>query len=365
MEYAVKLLKDILKLYSPTGCESQISGYLENTMKKLGFTVYIDEVGNLIGETEQGKPEILLCGHMDTVPGQIPFRREGHHLYGRGAVDAKGSLAAMIVAAHKTVQEGCKAKIKVACLIDEEGQSKGARHLPKEVTKPDYVVIGEPSGADNVIIGYKGAVKIAFHISTRSGHSASPWLYINAIEEAVSLWNTIKNTLIKSENEDSYFHSITGCLTKIQGGSEFNVTPSHCIMETDIRTPPEREWIKVYSDIEKIASNQVKTEKDLKIFVENRGAINAILNDKNSPLLAAFSIAIRRLRGKQPILLKKTGSSDMNILAQKWKIPMLAYGPGDSKLDHTPQEKIDIGEYMSSIEVYKEALKWLTNKHSV
>jgi LysW-gamma-L-lysine carboxypeptidase len=364
VEYAVKLLKDLLNIYSPTGCESNLGRYLEESMNTLGFNVSVDEIGNVIGETGNEKQEILLCGHMDTVPGEIPVSRDDFHLYGRGAVDAKGSLAAMIVAANKAVQEGCEAKIKVACLVDEEGKSRGAQNLIKTIPQPDYVVIGEPSGTNNIIIGYKGCLKITYTISSMPAHSASPRLSNNAIEAAIELWNNIKNKLIKDTNNDSYFHSISGCLTKINGGGEFNITPSHCIMETDIRIPPEVEYMKVYTEIEKLAAEQIKGKTDLTIRIEKKGSLNAILNAKDSPLVAAFSIAIRRLRGVKPILLKKTGSSDMNVLVQKWKIPMIAYGPGDSKLDHTPNEKIDIREYLASIDIYKEAIKWLAKRKS-
>ena len=96
---AIELLVKALEIYSPSGKESEISSYLATEMTKRGFRVWTDDVGNVIGEIGQGKPVILLCGHMDTVEGYIPVRLENNKLYGRGAVDAKASLVAMIVAA--------------------------------------------------------------------------------------------------------------------------------------------------------------------------------------------------------------------------------------------------------------------------
>ena len=100
-EYAVNLLSQMVKIYSPSGKEGKISLFLADEMKKLGLSVHRDEVGNVIGQIGEGSPVVLFCGHMDTVEGVIPVRVEDGHLYGRGSVDAKGPLAAMIVAASR------------------------------------------------------------------------------------------------------------------------------------------------------------------------------------------------------------------------------------------------------------------------
>jgi len=97
-DYAVQLLTKMLEIYSPSGKEEEISRFLAEEMEKMGFHVKRDSVGNVIGEIGRGKPVILLCGHMDTVAGYIPVQNRDNKLYGRGAVDAKASLAAMIVA---------------------------------------------------------------------------------------------------------------------------------------------------------------------------------------------------------------------------------------------------------------------------
>ena len=110
-DYAVDLLTRMVKIYSPSGSEGEISKFLAAEMEKLGFRVHRDEVGNVIGEIGEGSPVVLLCGHMDTVEGEIPVRVEDGQLYGRGSVDAKGPLAAMIVAASKFVDSSFPGKI--------------------------------------------------------------------------------------------------------------------------------------------------------------------------------------------------------------------------------------------------------------
>jgi LysW-gamma-L-lysine carboxypeptidase len=93
---AVRLLTNLLGIYSPSGKENYIANFLAEEMKKLGFQVGLDRIGNVIGVVGDGEPTILLCGHMDTVAGQLPLRVEEDKIYARGAVDAKGPLAAMI-----------------------------------------------------------------------------------------------------------------------------------------------------------------------------------------------------------------------------------------------------------------------------
>src|SRR4030065_1930677 len=103
-----------------------MSSFLAEEMKKSGFQVGIDAVGNVIGVVGEGEPTIFLCGHMDTVAGHMPLRVEEGKIYARGAVDAKGPLAAMVMAAIAASKEpGFKGKILVASVVEEEATSRG------------------------------------------------------------------------------------------------------------------------------------------------------------------------------------------------------------------------------------------------
>ncbi|MEM3041907.1 MAG: M20/M25/M40 family metallo-hydrolase, partial [Nitrososphaerota archaeon] len=103
---SVELLRKMLETYSPSGKEKELRVLLEEELQKLGFErVRTDRAGNVYGEVGVGSPTVLLCGHMDTVPGWIPVKVEDNKVYGRGAVDAKSSLAAMISAAASFTKE--------------------------------------------------------------------------------------------------------------------------------------------------------------------------------------------------------------------------------------------------------------------
>ncbi|MCD6470133.1 M20/M25/M40 family metallo-hydrolase, partial [Candidatus Bathyarchaeota archaeon] len=149
----VEFLKHMLEIYSPSGKEEKLSSFLAEELRTLGFEeVWKDEAGNVYGAVGKGSPIVLMCGHMDTVPGEIPVKVKNGRLYGRGAVDAKSSLAAMILAAANLKNSLLKigGRIIVAGVVDEEGGGRGIKQLIREGLKVDYAFFGEPSGIGNI-----------------------------------------------------------------------------------------------------------------------------------------------------------------------------------------------------------------------
>src|SRR5438445_10206790 len=128
-EYPVTLLRSMLNLYSPSGSEDQIASLLESELKRNGLQTRREAAGNVIGEIGKGRPRILLCGHMDTVPGMLPVKVEDDHVYGRGAVDAKSSLASMIVACLQAIgTEEASFHATLVGVVEEETSTKGIQH---------------------------------------------------------------------------------------------------------------------------------------------------------------------------------------------------------------------------------------------
>lgn len=358
--YAVSLLTRMLEIYSPSSKEEEISNFLTKEMKNLGFYVLKDNVGNVIGEIGRGKPVILLCGHMDTVKGYIPVHIENSKLYGRGAVDAKASLAAMIIAASTFIKKSFPGKILVIGVVDEEGSSRGIRHLVKEGICPDYAIFGEPSGVSKIVFGYKGSVNIKTTCETHPGHSAAPWLFDNAIEKAMEVWRQIQELHLPDENLTSRFYSITSCLTKINGGNTFSIVPSKCDIHFQLRIPPQFTLEQVFNEVQRKIKQYQATYPKLSVKMEMKGGINAFEADRRSILVRSLAWAIRKTTLNYPVLLRKTGTGDMNVLGNALKMPMVTYGPGDSHLDHTPNEHIDLPEYLASIQVYRKTIEKLS-----
>ena len=360
---AVNILKKMLELYSPSRHEAELSAFLAKTMEALGFETRRDGVGNVIGEFGEGKPIILLCGHMDTVTGELPVRCESGRLYGRGAVDAKTSLAAMIVAASMLLNEKMSGKIIVAGVVDEEGGGIGIEQLVDDGIKADYAIFGEPSGVDQITIAYKGSLHVKILVETIAGHSSAPWLFENAIETAFEVYESLRAINFPAEKKDSKFFSTTSCMTKIHSGSPSSVMPAKCELHVDFRIPPQISTRELFGEIERTISRYGNDKTKTVVKVEVLHACEPYEADTDSLLVRSLSWAVRMVRGNPATWVRKTGTGDMNFYGSRVRVPAVSYGAGNSSLDHTPHEFIDLKEYEDSIEVLYLGIKRLLELH--
>ncbi len=352
----VKLLRKMVELYSPTGQENEIAQLLKGEMRSFGLESRIDEAGNTIGEYAGGDSTILLCGHMDTVPGRIPVRMNGKKLYGRGAVDAKSALAAMISAASLLTVEDFPGRLIVVGAVDEEGKGRGVRSLIEKGIRADYAVFGEPSGAENITIAYKGSCRLKLTCRTKTGHSSAPWLFRNAVDETLSFWRRIQRIHFPEEKTESRFHSVTSALTEIHGGGPSSTVPSFCELHADFRLPPVVPSKRLLEAVSQAAEAYRLSRSNLELKVEVEDLCEPYEADRESVLVRGLAWAIRNVKGRPATLLRKTGTGDMNLLGNALHIPIVSYGPGNSKLDHTDDERIDFDEYLDSIKILQKGL---------
>jgi LysW-gamma-L-lysine carboxypeptidase len=364
---AVRFLTNLLGIYSPSGKEQDIANFLALEMNRMGFEVGIDAIGNVIGVVGEGGPVIMLCGHMDTVAGHMPLRVEEGKIYARGAVDAKGPLAAMVMAASEASKEpGFKGKILIASVVEEEATSKGVRHLITQGIKADYAVFGEPSGVENITIGYKGQIQLKIVVRTETGHSSTPWLYDNALEKAYELWEQIKNasSYPSLDPSASPYNAVTACLVRVVGGKATSVVPFEVEMNLDIRIPIQFSTAQVHEQIAKIITKYQSSNPKISVKSAVLDTVEPFEVNKASPLVHVLSASVRKVLNKPATLLHKTGTGDMNILGKAMNMPIVTYGPGDSHLDHTVDEHIEINEYLQAIAVYKETILKLAELHN-
>ena len=216
-------LREMLEIYSPSGEEGEMGAYLVTQMRALGFRSYQDPVGNAIGILGDGKEEILLLGHMDTVEGFIPIRLQDGRLYGRGAVDAKGPLATFILSAARVGPLPDK-RIVVVGAVEEEAASKGARYLLGSFA-PQMTIIGEPSGWQHVTLGYKGRLIVTYRLAAATRHTTAQGP--SASERAVEFWRLLTDYSQEfNQGERFRFHTLDPSLhriTTLNGGFEEEV----------------------------------------------------------------------------------------------------------------------------------------------
>lgn len=342
------LLEGLLQRYSPTLAEASAVEYLVEQMESLGFTTQIDAQGSARGSIGSGPREIVLLGHIDTVPGQIPVRMQDGILYGRGAVDAKGPLACFTLAAALA---GASAgwRVTVIGAVGEEGDSRGAKQVRSDYADrpaPEYCIIGEPSSWDHITLGYKGSAWMEYTLQASLEHTAA--LSESACDGAVRFWNAVqahKETFNSSRARA--FEQLTTSLREMHSSTDGFLETAN--LKFNLRLPPDVSVDQVYGLLSEYAAGGKLQLLD---------GIECFKGEKNTPLVRAFLASIRAAGGK-PGFLVKTGTSDMNLVGPAWRCPILAYGPGDSSLDHTANEHIILSEFLASVQILADTLRRL------
>jgi len=340
-------LLGLVEHYSPTGDEGAAVGWLVEHMRSLGFrSARADDAGNAVGTIGDGSNQIVLLGHIDTVPGKIDVRVEQGILHGRGTVDAKGPLAAFVDAA---AQSGPIPGWQVVVIgaVDEEGDSAGARYAAERY-HPRFAVIGEPSGWDRITLGYRGIVRFQFTAQQTIGHTAAG--QESVCEVAVGFWNRLVEAGGReNRGAERKFDQLTPVLEKMSSSGDGFAEKAG--MSGHIRLP--------------LSLPPDQAERILQEAAEGAGTVqiggvslSAYRVEKNTPVVSALLAAIRA-QGGNPSFSLKLGTSDINVVGPVWNCPMSVYGPGDSALDHTPEERIPLEEYERSVTVLGSVLKRL------
>jgi LysW-gamma-L-lysine carboxypeptidase len=338
---------DMVRIYSPAQQEEGIAQHLVETMSQLGFQAGRDDVGNAVGHLGTGPHQIILLGHMDTAPGEPPVRCEGQVLYGRGSVDAKGPLAAFVIAAARA---GPLADLRITVIgaVEEETySSKGARHV-LGVYRPDLCIIGEPSRWNRITLGYKGVLQIRYRLRCPMSHTAGP--EHGVCEAAVTFWQRVSSWIAgRNLGQESQFECLDASLREIR--SDDDGLQGWVEMAIGFRLPLGADVDALRTEIEAQRGSAQVEELNYEPPFRARKA-----NALTSALLNAI-----RAEGGQPAFVMKTGTSDMNVVGPVWDCPIVAYGPGDSVLDHTPDEHLDLDEYLRSIRVLTRTLQRLAS----
>ncbi len=344
----------LVSRYSPTGHEQEAVTWLVNHMRALGARqAFVDPVGNGVGLWGEGPHDLVLLGHIDTVPGEIPVRvetRDGRRvLFGRGSVDAKGPLAAMVDAvALLGARPGWR--LVVIAAVDEEGDSRGARYVVNHY-RPRFAIIGEPSRWHRVTLGYKGSAWARLQVRQSLEHSAGP--QGSAADRVLALWCTLRTAAEQyNQGRERVFDQLQ--LTVRGMGMEEDGFQQRAWLHLAARLPqdlPPEAWYRWV---------QGRVPED--VTMERLGfPIPAYVASRDTALVRAFLAAIRR-QGTRPGLVYKSGTADLNIVAPVWGCPAVAYGPGDSRLDHTPHEHLDLEEYARAVQVLRDVLARLTEE---
>jgi len=331
----------------PHAGEQRISNYLKSIAERAGLEVELKPVKdgrcNLVARlTPVGKIRkcIVLAPHLDTVNAEdaqfTPSKRNGR-IFGRGACDAKGSVAAMFSAVREL---GCSAKrpthteIVFAGLIDEENAQVGSLALAASGLKADLAIVGEPTRLQ-AVTAHKGNLWLRLQTRGKSAHGARPELGRNAVHAMARVVHLIETKYAADLRRRK--HPLLGCATVsvgvIRGGTQPNIVPDKCVIEIDRRTLPGETESRVRREIQSLLR-----ANDLSANIENGKTILCLPLETNPtvPLVAEF---LRNVGQRNPVGVNYY--CDASVFSRAG-IPSLVFGPGDIAHAHTANEWISV-----------------------
>ena len=287
---------------------------------------------------------ILLAPHLDTVPPanemQLVPRREGDRLFGRGACDTKGSVAAMLSAVctlAKSRQRPRETEIIFAGLADEESGQAGSRTLAKSNLKADLAIVGEPTSL-RVVTAHKGNIWFQMKTHGRSAHGSRPELGRNAVlamARVVEVLETEYAATLRRRRAHPLLGHATVNVGTIRGGTQANIVPDSCVITVDRRTLPGESEPAVKREIEKLLARK-------KLQVTFGGGRSAPCSPMETPASHPLVRQFLRSAGQR----KPAGVHyfcDAAVLAEGG-IPSVVFGPGDIAQGHTSDEWISLRE---------------------
>jgi acetylornithine deacetylase len=327
----IGLTRQLLKIPSISGEEGEVGRFTARLLESLNFKVELQEVAegrtNVIATTGN-KPCVFLSTHLDTVPPHLPPGEDEEFLYGRGACDARGILAAQISAVVRLRAEG-ETRLGILFLVDEEVGSLGARAANQHpiASSCDYLINGEPTD-NKLAIGSKGSLRVRLRAGGRAAHSAYPELGESAIEKLLDALTRLRQV---KWPEDDFLGQTTCNIGVIAGGIRTNVVPSEAYADIQIRlvTSPEP----VMELLEEAVGGKTRLEV----------------------LSIAPPVRLMAVDGFEQCVVRFT--TDIPHL-KNWGVPLLL-GPGSILDAHSDHERISKKELLRAVELYTKLVQRL------
>ena len=328
MNDVVALTAELLSIQSPTGAEGKVVDFVSRLLIGRGWNVTVQEVtpgrGNIWAS--RGGGGVTLSTHLDTVPPYFPPRMNGDRLSGRGACDAKGIAAAMLVAADRLVQSG-EERVDLLFVVGEEKGSDGARAANHLSATSRFLINGEPTES-KLASGAKGSQRVIVRTRGREAHSAYPHLGRSAIEPMLELLPTVRTLELPS---DERLGETTVNIGVIRGGTEGNIIPGECEAELMFRLIGDVAPVRAL--LERWAAGKAEL------------TYGSFIPAQHFHTIPGFDVA--------PVAY----TSDIPLL-DRWGVPLL-FGPGSIVVAHTSEESIDVGELRQSVDSYERLVRSL------
>ncbi len=371
----VALTKKLISIPSYHGLEipeKEISAYIFEHLKNEGIPVeqvpVEEERCNVIasfGNGADSEKTLMLEGHMDTVDVKNmkvdPFSgivKDGK-IYGRGSVDMKGALAAMITAILAVKKAGLEldGKVYFAGVVDEEFWFRGADHIAKNGPKTKYAIVGEPTGLE-IHNGHRGLIWIEIKVTGKYAHGGTPDRGINAIEKMNPIVTAIIEELLPEIRKRT--HPITGPallnLGHIRGGTQPSTVAGDCILQFDRRWLPEESQEEAMQELdellEKLMAKDPQLKAEAKVMDDGKGIdFPPLVCEESSHLVSSLKVASDQVIGKHRLSYFPAWT-DGSILSRDGGIETVVFGPGHLTSAHSEEEFCPVSDLVSAAKVY-------------
>ncbi len=324
-------------------------GSCKGWLEARGIEAERDEVRGLpVVKAEVGPataPTVVLEGHIDVVPavaGQFEPRVEGDRLYGRGAYDMKGALAAMMVVTA-AMRDQDRVRVRLGIVGDEEseeGDERGCDHLVDSGFIGDFAITGEPTDL-HIGIEAKGVLALRLEVGGRAAHGATPWLGDNAVLNAIDVFRSIES-LPFARHSSELFDRPSINLGRIWGGDALNKVPDRCVIDVDIRYLPDQDPAAILAEVRALPGVEATS-----LLTRPPATV-----DRDSPFVRGLRDGGgERHHDGEPMSVGRDGASDA-VSFLRVGVPAVEFGPVGAG-HHGPEEWVSV----SSLETYRQALE--------
>ncbi len=372
----VELLQELIRIPSVSGREGDIAAIVAKKMRAVGFDVVkVDKLNDVVGTIKGGGGKSLLYnGHIDHVPegdmldpysGKLidgaPFGSEGKVIYGRGASDMKGAIAAMIMAGAvlRELDIELKGDLHVVGVAEEERGGAGTKATIQEGhVLGDLVVVGEATNMD-INLGHRGGAGTTVIVKGKSCHASAPERGVNAAYKAFKLIDRIRGDLIPRLLEDPVYGKTTIALTRVNVKPNVsNVIPEECEIYLDCRNNPSFSASVFKRELEEIIVKLKHEDAEFdalvlsETLINERSDFNGFYTDpKKYPVVKLVRDSVQDVLGRKLKYNTWTFATDGRIYS-RLGIPVVGFGPGEERFAHTSADHVKVKDVIDSVKVY-------------
>jgi acetylornithine deacetylase/succinyl-diaminopimelate desuccinylase family protein len=376
-EKVKRLLSKLIAIPSHGAQEEAIVGYLVERFKAQRIPCRVTELDakplNVVAEVGEGPQAIVLNSHVDTVPPGdpaawltdplTPVEKDGL-IYGRGAMDAKGCLTAMIVAFETLARrrDSLPGKVILMAVGAEERGGLGTKAEVARGLKAEAAIVGESTHLVP-LVAHKGVLRLEVEVTGRAAHASDPEAGINAIVAMGPILLALDELAAEvRRRSEPYTGKASLVISTISGGVALNVIPASCVISIDRRVLPNETEADVHREIVEVVNRAVRATSGARVAVRKVRFVPPATTDPGERIVAAAERAASAVLGRPIQAAGLSATCDMTYLVNSAGIPTVILGPGAIEVAHQANEHISIEQMALAVDVYLRTIEaWFKN----